>query len=189
MGRKMNLNKFSSKLSSNFNLELLGILISISFFSSFLIFIDGWGALTIPFILGSYLVYQFYEERQRVKYIAFFLPFLFLIIFLVGGGFYVKANQLTEHNFNGNNQNWLSALSGIGCAFLVLITVWAFFKGKLRIIQFVVLAVLIPIPYFIGLDPVHEYGKNFFFYFLWNSGLSLAFSNYFLPIAVKTVNE
>ena len=55
------------------------------------------------------------------------------------------------------------------------------------------LTILIPIPYLLGLDGTHERGSIYFFYFLWNTMfsivLSLMFSQKKLTTSVYLISK
>ena len=158
-------------------------LLLISLFSAPLMLIDGGGVMFIPLIIGSYLVYQFYQTRQRIKYIIYLLPFIFFIVFITAGGVHVIP-------FNDGNLIYTSnvlarILVGLWCAYVVLLLVWIFFKRNLRPLQFLMLTILIPIPYLLGFESGNERMEGFLFFLFWNGGLSVALSNYFLPLNKK----
>lgn len=187
MRQNLTIKQFEIWMQANFDLIALKHLLVISFLSSFLANIDGGGAFFIPLIFGSYIVYQFYEERQRLKFVTYFLPFIFLIIFFTAGGsFLVRFNG---ESFFSNPNIFIKILTGLCSSYIVLFTIWMFFKGQLRVIQFFILTVVIPMPYLLNLQAGAERPEIFLFYFLFNSGLSLAITNYFLPVNPKSINE
>lgn len=155
--------------------SILKKLIVIAFASSFLALIDGGGPYFIPLILGSFIVYQFYEEKQRIKFVVYFLPFIFLAIFFTSGGSFLFHNLFNETLiFNERDLSWMFA--GVWASYIVIIIVWMFFKVQIKVIHFVLLSLLIPIPYLLNLNAVAERFGIFFFYFLWNAGLSVVLS-------------
>lgn len=178
MENNITLIKWKAFLTEKVDFKILKTLLLISFFSSFLALIDGGGIFFIPIILGSYIVYQFYETKQRIKYITFFLPFIFVLIFFTAGGsFLIHFNE--EHLFS-NSSLFATIFTGLFSSYVVLLIIWMLFKGKLQLFQFLILTVLIPIPYLLGLYADKERADIFLFYFLWNAGLSVALSSYFL---------
>lgn len=187
MGIDLRYEQIREGFVKKFNLPILKQLLLISFFSSFLANIDGGGAFLIPLIFGAYIVYQFYEKRQRLKFVTYFFPFIFLIIFFTAGGsFLIHFNG--ESSISDTNI-LIKIFTGLCSAYVVLITIWLFFKGQLKSFQFLILTIMIPIPYFLGLQSMAERVEIFLFYFLFNTGLSLAISNYFLPLKIKSINE
>ncbi|RZL27882.1 MAG: hypothetical protein EOO96_21710 [Pedobacter sp.] len=146
----------------------------IVFSSSFLALIDGGGMFFIPVIFGSFIVYQFYEEKQRVKFLVYFLPFIFLAIFFTAGGGLFIIQRFDFESMLPSDLQWIFV--GIWSSYIILISVWALFKVKIKFIHFVLLTILIPIPYSLGLDGIHERDSIYFFCFLWNTMLSIVLS-------------
>ncbi|RZL42003.1 MAG: hypothetical protein EOP00_23990 [Pedobacter sp.] len=148
-------------------------LIVLSFVSAFLGLIDGGGPYFIPLAIGSYIVYQFYEEKQRIKFVVYFLPFIFFAIFFsAGGGFFI----LNATNTEALDNDLGFMLVGIWSSYIIILSIWALFKVQIKVIHFVLLTLLIPIPYLLNLSATKETFGIFFFYFLWNSALSLVLS-------------
>lgn len=150
-------------------------LMLVSFLSSFFVLIDGVGVFFIPFILGSFIVYQFYEEKQRIPFVVYFLPFIFLFIFLTGGGTFIIDDKL-ELNLLTMEGTLAWMMVGIWCACLAILCVWLLFKVKLKIIHFLLVAILVAIPYLIGLNAMDGQAYGLLFYMLWNAALSVVLS-------------
>lgn len=168
-------NVFFKDINRNQFFSTLKKLMIIVFSSSFLALIDGGGPFLIPLIFGSFIVYQFYEEKQRIKFLVYFLPFIFVTIFFTaGGGFFILQWFDMETTLPRGDFEWMFV--GVWSSYIVLLTIWALFKVKIKFIHFVLLTILIPIPYLLGLDGTHERGSIYFFYLLWNTMLSIVLS-------------
>lgn len=161
-------------------------LIAISLLSSFLTLIDGIGVFFIPIIIGSFIVYQFYEKKQRIKFMVYFLPFIFLFIFFTGGGGFFLIQWFETYGL----EDYAQLFVGLWSAYIVLLCTWLLFKVKIKIIHFVLLTLLIPIPYLLGLNGAGERYTIYFFFFLWNAALSIVLSLVFCqkPILVTYEN-
>ncbi|WAC42583.1 hypothetical protein [Pedobacter sp. SL55] len=136
-------------------------LMLINFVSSFLALIDGGAVFFIPIIIGSFIVYQFYEEKQRIKFVVYFLPFIFLFIFFTGGGGFFIIQWFETYGLEDYKQLFV----GVWSAYIVLLCIWMLFKVKIKIIHVVLLSTLIPIPYLLGLNGINEHVSGFFFFF------------------------
>jgi len=133
---------------------------------------DG-GGFYIPVIFGCFIVYQFYKEKQRIKYLVYLLPFIFLIIFFTSGGAFIINHGLVDKD------NTLGTiLTGLWASYVVLFSIWALFKVRLHLSYFIALTILIPIPYLLGLYEAQESYAIFFFLF-WNVCISLVLSAVF----------
>lgn len=167
-------------------------LILISFFSSFLICFDGGLGLLIPIIIGSFIVYQFYEEKQRIKFVVYFLPFIFLAIFLTAGGFPLLLRPFDDMFPDDSHLRWL--LLGIWSGYVILLTIWLLFKVKIKLIHFILLTFLLPITYLLNANSITVMmGRSLnavLFYFLWNASLSVVLSLIFSqkPILITYEN-
>lgn len=126
-----------------------------------------------PLILGLFIAYQ-NLDRQRIRYIGFFLmPLLFLIVFISGGGLIPFRNDIDS--IVGQEIAW--AFIGVWCSQLIVLIIWLFYKIKPLFSHFILTAFLVLPPYLIGLHPTNEYNNSLFlFYFLWNMGLAIGLS-------------
>ena len=153
----------------------LKTLIVISFLSSFLGLIDGGGPYFIPLVIGSFIVYQFYEEKQRIPFVVYFLPFIFFAIFFSSGGGLFILNAINADLIHHESEiGWM--IAGVWSSYVIVLTIWLLFKVQIKVIHFVLLTLLIPIPYLLNLSATKETFGIFFFYFLWNSALSAVLS-------------
>lgn len=155
-----------------------------SFASSLLATIDG-AAFYMPIIFALFIVYFFYEEKQRLKYIVYLLPIFFFLIFLVGAA--IALNWVSYIGIE-NQSFWSWIISGILCSYLIIISIWILFKVKLHFAHFLTLTILIPIPYLLGFDGIHENSYPFLFYLLWNGIVALVLSLIFSQTNNKTAN-
>ena len=153
-------------------------LIVISFLTSFLVCFDGGLGLFIPIIIGSFIVHQFYEEKQRIKFLVYFLPFIFLAIFFTAGGFPIFFRPIDNIFPEDSEVRWL--VIGIWSGYMILLTVWCLFKVRIKLTHFLLITLLLPIAYLSRTDRMDIMtGRNasaVLFYFLWNTTLSVVLS-------------
>lgn len=144
----------------------------INIFSSLLTEVESC-AFFIPLIYGFFIAF-INTKNQRIKIIGFLvMPLLFFVVFVTGGGlfFFVKTlGKLFDDKF-------LNMLIGAWCSQLILTIIWFFYDIKLKIHYFIVIAILVLPPYFLGLNGTQEFDNSIFiFYFLYNSGISICLS-------------
>ncbi|MCA5005724.1 hypothetical protein [Sphingobacterium bovistauri] len=144
----------------------------------FVVFIAGSvdsGPFFVPIFYGLYLSFL-YKDRLRNQFLFFVVPIVFFVIFITIGGL-LLISKFIDSSVSIKNENvflvsLLTCLVGGWCSWLILFTLKLLFRVRLKIIYFIISAILVAPPYLMDLSPTQE-ATSGYFYLIWNAGMSV----------------